>query len=272
MPPFTKIGYLDLPREIRDQIMESALHPGEVYIYANPGSFCDVIDGKHLDNFADPVDQEEQHHYGVQLLATCRQIYEEGHKLWYGNNTFYLSACPFREMKRILSAYQRKHLSIMGRLVVSCRIDDVSEEEIQKLKESAAGQWRDLNVNMIGYGFTYSEEVQYAFKKYLRKHLKSKLEAAVNNERLQKIMWLYRNFPNGHRMLIDNRPFRCHAERRVLFEMSDPNLVVILGLTRTDLEVGTTFAQELRQDAISESFKDMRLAIRAIPAEHVGDA
>ena len=273
MPPSTKIGYLDLPREIRDQIMELALHPGEVHIDADPGSLCDVIDGDgYLNTSAEPADHEEQHHYGVQLLATCRQIYEEGHNIWYANNTFYLPPCPFKEMKRILCAYQRKHLRIIGRLVVGCTIDDVSEEKIQKLKESAAACWRDLNVNKVGYGFTDSEDVKDAFEKYLAKHFSSRLETAVNNERLLKLLWLYRKVQNGHRMLIGNRRYDWDMEERVLFEVSDPHLVVVLSLTRTEVEVGTTISKRLKESDIFEGFEDTLLELITFRAEEVGDA
>lgn len=271
MPPSTRIGFLDLPREIRDQIMELVLHPGKVHIYANPGSFCEVIGGdEYLKTFAGPVDHEEQRHYGVQLLATCRQIYEDGHKLWYENNTFYLPPCPFREMKRILSAYQRKHLSIIGRLVVRCRIDDVSEKEIRSLKDSAAGYWRELNVNKTGHGFIGFEDVRDTFENHLKNHLLSGLEKAVNNERLKKIMWLYRKVPNGHRMLIDCPQFDWYGEGRVLFEVPDPNLLVVLSLTRLDLEIGTTLTKKLKGSDISESYKVTLLALNAFRAENVG--
>lgn len=58
------MGFFDMPREIRDEIYKHALTPGVIYIPTCP-------EGKATET-------------GVQLLATCRQAYDEGFELYYG--------------------------------------------------------------------------------------------------------------------------------------------------------------------------------------------
>lgn len=100
-------NYLSLPRELRDQIMQYALNPGEVCIPTRRKS---------------PQDRPR---FGVQVLATCHQAYEEGYGIWYGRNKFRLSTCSYAEMRTILDKYQKKHLAMIPEFVVEATIEDL---------------------------------------------------------------------------------------------------------------------------------------------------
>ena len=105
------ISYFDLPFEIRTMIMELVLTPGNIYI--------------SLENSRSPTAPK----YGVQLLATCRQAYQEGHQLYYSRNSFHIPPCSFPTMQRLILAYQ-KHLAIMPQLEIDCSVKDLSSLKI----------------------------------------------------------------------------------------------------------------------------------------------
>jgi hypothetical protein len=118
MSPSKAFNYLSLPRELRDQIMDYALHPGEVCIPTEKPS---------------PQDRPR---YGVLMLATCQQVYEEGHEIWYRKNTFRLRSCTASEMRRILGAYQAKHLGMIPTLVIDCTLYDLPQSHRDSLLDT----------------------------------------------------------------------------------------------------------------------------------------
>jgi len=71
-----------LPRELRNQITAYVLIPGIVYIKPLRLPSCDA--SRHA--------KEEPHSavLGFGYLATCQQAYEEGHQMFYSQNTFFL--------------------------------------------------------------------------------------------------------------------------------------------------------------------------------------
>lgn len=108
MTPSCGIEYFSLSPEIRNMSMEIVLHPWDIYI--NPSGAAAV----------EPVPK-----YGIQLLVTCHQAYNEGSSLYYGGSTFHILPCSIEEIKGVLEAYQPKHLEIMNRVTVECGIHDL---------------------------------------------------------------------------------------------------------------------------------------------------
>ena len=177
------MSYLSLPREIRDMIMKLALHHGVVRIHTT--SQISKNDSFYFD---------KQPCYGVQMLATCHQIYEEGHRIWYGRNMFYLPSCPSSEMARILGFYQRKHLGMMRRLMVDLTIRDVPGDILARI--------------VTGVTKNYSTWLRGQSLKSELKHRPSIIEGdfanelcvAMKREWQAKIRWLRNAVPHGDRL------------------------------------------------------------------------
>jgi len=88
------------PPETRNKIMEFVLVPGEIH---SPYSRT-----------------------GVQLLATSRQNYEEGHVMYYSDNIFHIPRG--RCYLQLLVAYSKKHLKLIRHVNFTCTILDIFEE------------------------------------------------------------------------------------------------------------------------------------------------
>ena len=77
----SKLSYFSLPGEVRNKIMDLVLVHGDVHPY-RPIS---KVDTHEPDSAANVISQP-----GIQLIATCKQAYKEGHVLFYSSNTFHL--------------------------------------------------------------------------------------------------------------------------------------------------------------------------------------
>ena len=119
----SKLSFFSLPGEIRNMITNLVLVPGDVY----PHTLLPTISTRI------PVSAANvQSRSGVQLIATCRQAYNEGHVLFYSLNTFYLPATETFEWSDRL---QPKHKCLIKRIGITigpneldasmiCRIDN----------------------------------------------------------------------------------------------------------------------------------------------------
>jgi len=91
-PPLPyQIDYPSFPPEIRNKIMEFVLVPGDIH---------------------PPYSRN-----GVQLLATSRQNYEDGHVMYYSDNVFHIPRG--RDPRRLLDKYQQKHLQLVRRVTLA---------------------------------------------------------------------------------------------------------------------------------------------------------
>ncbi|KAF2242001.1 hypothetical protein BU26DRAFT_610379 [Trematosphaeria pertusa] len=75
--------FLDLPRELRDRIYEFALYYGTIRISGGtgkPGTY--------------KVDRGNKRHVRPRIVLTCRQIYQEATRVFYGINTFDFEDVP----------------------------------------------------------------------------------------------------------------------------------------------------------------------------------
>ena len=84
--------YLDLPAEIRNQVMEYILLPGDVHLHVRAREAQDP--GQNLTESS--ISPAVKHTLPAKLLsaynflAVCRQIRAEGEHLFHGSNIFYL--------------------------------------------------------------------------------------------------------------------------------------------------------------------------------------
>ncbi|KAK3677840.1 hypothetical protein LTR37_021508 [Vermiconidia calcicola] len=87
--PPKSLGFLDLPREIRDDIYEECLVSNDMI------ELCNL----RLDSARDRSNKQR---LGLvpNLLRTCRQAQEEGSKILYGSNTFYVDIQPMWQYTR----------------------------------------------------------------------------------------------------------------------------------------------------------------------------
>ena len=96
--------------------MDLVLAPGHIYLRSGPTSSTYNSYGKDPDE-AVPAPP------GIQLLATCKQAYQEGHMLYYSSNVFHLPPGPPDVTKAVLRRFQPKHLPLIRR--ISLRISSI---------------------------------------------------------------------------------------------------------------------------------------------------
>lgn len=124
-PPYHKaskgrVGYLDLPGEIRNQIMDYALVPGRVLFSAK----VQPVDFKDSPSFVP----------GCQLLATCRQAYDEGHVSFYINNIFHLAPGPLSESVRYFGSLNRRHQDMIRSVSIDMSIVDLTPPVLERIQ------------------------------------------------------------------------------------------------------------------------------------------
>lgn len=95
-----QINYPSFPAEIRNKIMDFALRPGHIH---------------------PPYTQS-----GVQLLATSRQYYNEGHLMYYSDNIFHIPCGD--NYQEVLEKYQVEHRKLVRRVTLTCSVLDLNEE------------------------------------------------------------------------------------------------------------------------------------------------
>ena len=99
-----QINYPLFPPEIRNRIMYFVLRPGNIHLGYSKN--------------------------GIQLLATNRQNYENGHIMYYSDNMFHIPHSP--DYNRVLERYQSKHLKLVRRITLSYSILDLSDSLVTK--------------------------------------------------------------------------------------------------------------------------------------------
>lgn len=257
MPPSTKIGYLDLPREIRDQIMDLVLHPGEVHIHASPEEYA----------------KRETHHlYGVQLLATCRQVYGEGSGIWYGKNNFRVTSCSFQQMKFVLGIYQKKHLGMMKSLVVECSIQDVPTRSMVQHEERLAAFWETM---YPGHPHDKAENADRQIASYIHDEFKDNVASTMNQEWRAKSLWLRTGTPHGRCMLVKHLRLSYVATWpfRYRFSRSEDS-GIHLRVAKMELVVGTTMKKPIEEEemlhAIDQVSSELYVELTNLPSDWDG--
>ena len=157
--------YFDLPPETRNQIMEYVLSPGDVYIRPKNGArhveqapkspssrirrFVNSITtlSRHLSGRARRVithgmDSRLKWDFttqqpGFQLLATCKQAYNEGHHMFYAMNTFHLPPGPVNFIDGWYPNLQPKHQKMIRTICIDLSLEDLTCGGMDAVERSA---------------------------------------------------------------------------------------------------------------------------------------
>lgn len=107
-----KIGFLSLPGEVRNKIMDLALVPGHIY----------------FSNRMQPVDRNGSPVFksGCQVLATCRQLYQEGHVSFYSRNMFHLAPGPLSASWEYFGRLDSRHQDLIEKVSIEMSIVDLT--------------------------------------------------------------------------------------------------------------------------------------------------
>lgn len=122
-PQSGHFDYFALPGEIRNQIMELVLAPGDVH-YIQPR--------KKSKKSTQPLPT-------VQFLALNRQAYAEGRKMFYSENSFHLPAGPEAYTKSMLDRYQPQNFALIRRLTLDIGLHDLCY--VEKFKQFDTKTW-----------------------------------------------------------------------------------------------------------------------------------
>ena len=131
-------SYFALPGEIRNKIMHLVLCPGHIYLRSKPTA------SNHYISYSNDPDNATQSPPGIQLLATCRQAYNEGHALYYSANVFHLPPGPLSATEAILNNIQPESLSLIHHINLTTGLLDLASllEEV----ETCASQAEDCYI------------------------------------------------------------------------------------------------------------------------------
>ena len=207
-----KTGYLSLPLEIREMIMDLALNPGLVWI--------DL-----------PSNRATVDRYGVQMLATCRQVYEEGFRVWYGKNIFRVPSCPFEVLKKLLGFYQHKHIKMIDSLEVYCSLGDIPEGVASSISKRVAKY----------YGRVSS--TQYHIRSsLLQNRLEEEYIDAMKQAWREKALWLREEVRKDGRMDLAQSQ---GSETRTLYI---GEMACHMGGASISLEIGSRVHHEISRD------------------------
>lgn len=133
-PPVPAMGFFALPGEIRNRIMQLVLCPGHIYLRSKPAA-----SNHHISYSNDPASATRSPP-GIQLLATCRQAYNEGRALYYSGNVFHLPPGPLSATEAILNKVQPESLSLIRRVNLPAGLLDLASlfEEVETQASQAS--------------------------------------------------------------------------------------------------------------------------------------
>ena len=109
--------YLPFPPELRNKILSLALTGGHVY-------FRSSLNSQKLSHKPTSVDSTPKSSPAVNLLATCRQAYDEGHAMYYSDNVFHFPPGRNRVLKAALAKIKPEHLAMMKHVVIRLSLQD----------------------------------------------------------------------------------------------------------------------------------------------------
>ena len=110
--------------------MDLVLVPGDVYP-------CRSVSKTSSDTKANVVSPP-----GIQLLATCKQAYNEGHELFYSSNAFHLPPTMTFEWSNGLQA---KHKAMVKRINITLGLDDLTVTTLKEVDRRYSSDADGLN-------------------------------------------------------------------------------------------------------------------------------
>ncbi len=135
----SKLSYFSLPGEVRNKIMDLVLVHGDIHPYKpvpkvpvkvstpEPDSAANVYTLKP-DSAAIVKPQP-----GIQLIATCKQAYDEGHVLFYSSNVFHLPPTMTFEWSNRLQA---KHKAMIKRISITFGLEELTPAMVDEIDRS----------------------------------------------------------------------------------------------------------------------------------------
>ena len=131
----SKLSYFSLPGEVRNQIIDLVLAPGEVYVRKPIPDRVLIPEGVHAckptvkDSTNNRPNAESQP--GFQLMATCKQAYDECHSIFYSSNTFHLPANMTFDWS---DGLQAKHKAMIKRIDIRISVEELTLDMIDELE------------------------------------------------------------------------------------------------------------------------------------------
>ncbi|KAL8918357.1 MAG: hypothetical protein Q9208_007376 [Pyrenodesmia sp. 3 TL-2023] len=168
LPANTGTGYLHLPPELRNQIMEQSLVTESIWPHSGEAARetwlrdLDIASAAHRQAFRNFIrkpsprrfsilDLTAQSHVGVAVeacpatchstketaphfLSLCRATYTEGHALFYSLNTFHLPHGPLSNTKAYYDALRPAHRRLIRKMVLDISILDLTLDAIHDIE------------------------------------------------------------------------------------------------------------------------------------------
>lgn len=175
--------YFALPAEIRNHIMEYILVPGDIYIRPaqrarraqqpwkspspQPKRFVNAISTLFRHSPSQPqrrvTDTTEFslngqfaiQQSGFQLLATCKQAYNEGHYMFYAMNTFHWPPGPVNNTDGWYADLQPEHRSMIKTIFIDLNLFDLPYGGIEAVEKSASRRRGGRPDNQDGNAWGY---------------------------------------------------------------------------------------------------------------------
>lgn len=171
--PRQALGYLSLPPEIRNQIMGYVLMPGDVHPCVTPFQYEEdrTLEAKRvlksgtvtvmgsrlglmykaplsstyavLSRLFAPLTQDlgplkktkprQANQPGFQLLASCKQVYNEGHFIFYSTNTFHMPRGQLQDTLILYNTLCPEHKACMKRVQITLGIADLTPSVLEEI-------------------------------------------------------------------------------------------------------------------------------------------
>ena len=175
-----KFRFGDLPLELQLQILEFVILPGHIYlqIYIKRWDYgCRTIERLYrtvakASNIDDPIprwlqrldrlhmrcsskcskqvcDKLKDQQPGFGLMAMGKFLYQKGHPVFYGQNTFHLSPGPLNLSTFYFSRIRPRHRSLIKSLAVTFTIADLIVEAFKEVEYHLKQLMRDRNIKFF---------------------------------------------------------------------------------------------------------------------------
>ena len=79
---------------------------------------------------------------GIQLLATCRQVYDEGHVMYYSHNVFDLPPGPLTVTRELFAKIKPEHIALMKHFSLRASLLDLTPPLLEDIERKAAESTR----------------------------------------------------------------------------------------------------------------------------------
>ncbi|KAL8792672.1 MAG: hypothetical protein Q9195_004732 [Heterodermia aff. obscurata] len=131
------LPYLPLPPELRNKILSLALTGGHVYLRSSSSP-------QELSHKPTSVNSNFESTLAVNLLATCRQAYNEGRMMFYSENVFHLPPGRWEEMSNVLTNIKPEHLALIKHIVIRLSLLDLRSSVLRRPDYALPKQYQEI--------------------------------------------------------------------------------------------------------------------------------